>query len=62
MDNPEVMSGAVPPHSVEAEVSVLGAMLQDRDAVLRAMELLTPDDFYLPEHKEIFSVLAALNR
>jgi len=63
MDNPEVMSGAVvPPHSVEAEVSVLGAMLQDRDAVLRAMELLAPDDFYLPEHKEIFSVMAALNR
>jgi replicative DNA helicase len=62
MDNPEVMSGAVPPHSVEAEVSVLGAMLQDRDAVLRALELLTPDDFYLPENKEIFSVMAALNR
>ena len=62
MDNPEVMSGAVPPHSAEAETSVLGAMLQDRDAVLRAMELLKPDDFYLPENKEIFSVMAALNR
>ena len=62
MENPEVMSGVVPPHSTEAEVSVLGAMLQDRSAVLRAMELLAPDDFYLPEHKEIFTVMAELNR
>ena len=61
MDNPETMSGAVPPHSTEAEISVLGAMLQDSAAVLRAMENLTPEDFYLPEHKEIFKAMAALN-
>ena len=41
MDSPEKISGAVPPHSVEAETSVLGAMLQDSDAVLKALELLT---------------------
>ena len=62
MDNPENLSGLVPPHSIEAEVSVLGAMLQDSTAVLRAMELLAPDDFYLPEHREMFSVMADLNR
>ena len=62
MDNPENLSGVVPPHSIEAEVSVLGAMLQDSTAVLRAMELLAPDDFYLPEHREMFSVMADLNR
>jgi len=62
MENPERISGAVPPHSVEAEVSVLGAMLQDSDAVLRAQELLTPDDFYLPEHRELFQVMGDLSR
>ena len=62
MEIPEKLSGAVPPHSVEAETSVLGAMLQDGTAVLRAAELLKPDDFYLPEHREIFQVMQALNQ
>ncbi len=58
----EVLRGAVPPHSSEAEVSVLGAMLQDSGAVLRALELLTADDFYLPEHRELFMAMASLSR
>ena len=62
MEIPEKLSGAVPPHSVEAETSVLGAMLQDGTAVLRAAELLKADDFYLPEHREIFQVMQALNQ
>ena len=62
MDNPENLNGLVPPHSTEAEVSVLGAMLQDGEAVLRAMELLTAEDFYLPEHQELFRTMADLNR
>ena len=52
----------VPPNSTEAEISVLGAMLQDGVAVLRAMEQLRPEDFYLPEHQEIFRVLCDLAR
>ena len=60
MANPEEFRGAVPPNSVEAEVSVLGAMLQDSAAVLRATEHLRPEDFYQPEHKEIFSVMMDL--
>ncbi len=62
MEIPEKISGAVPPHSTEAEVSVLGAMLQDSTAVLRAQELLTADDFYLPEHRELFQVMGELTR
>ena len=62
MENPENLSGVVPPHSMEAEISVLGAMLQDSTAVLRAMEQLSPEDFYLPEHREIFSAMTELNR
>ena len=52
----------VPPNSMEAEVSVLGAMLQDSIAVQRATEHLKPEDFYQPEHREIFQVMSDLNR
>ena len=62
MDQEQNLNGVVPPHSNEAEVSVLGAMLQDSTAVLRAMELLKDEDFYLPEHRELFLVMAELNR
>ena len=60
MDNPAEIKGAVMPNSVEAEISVLGAMLQDSTAVLRGMELLHADDFYQPEHRELFKVMAEL--
>lgn len=54
--------GVTPPNSVEAEQSVLGAMLQDGNAVLQAAESIVPEDFYQPQHKEIFSAMIALHR
>ena len=57
MANPEEFRGMVPPNSIEAEISVLGAMLQDGTAVLRAIEQLKPEDFYQPEHKAIFTAI-----
>jgi replicative DNA helicase len=51
---------AVPPHSTEAERSVLGAMLQSGDAVSSALEMLSADDFYVPAHREIFDGAKAL--
>ena len=62
MEIRDEMRSVVPPNSVEAEISVLGAMLQDSTAVLRAAEQLTPDDFYQPEHRELFRVMAEMNR
>ena len=62
MDIREETGGRALPNSTEAEVSVLGAMLQDSTAVLRAAEQLVPEDFYHPEHKEIFTVMADMNR
>ncbi len=50
----------VPPHSTEAERSVLGAMLQSANAVSAAMEMLTGEDFYVPAHKEIFDAARAV--
>ena len=62
MDIREETGGRALPNSTEAEISVLGAMLQNGTAVLRAAEQLKPEDFYQPEHKEIFTVLTDMNR
>lgn len=61
MDNRESIQAVPPPNSTEAEISVLGAMLQDGTAVLRAAEQLKPEDFFQPEHREIFRTMAELN-
>ena len=44
----------IPPHSAEAEESVLGALLLDKDAVIAVAEFLRAEDFYDDRHKEIF--------
>ena len=40
----------VPPHSIEAEQSVLGALLLDKDAVIAVAEFLLAEDFYDERH------------
>ncbi|MFO1273662.1 MAG: replicative DNA helicase [Rubrivivax sp.] len=50
----------VPPHSVEAEQSVLGGLLLDNLAWDRAADLLTETDFYRHEHRLIFTAVSAL--
>jgi replicative DNA helicase len=50
----------VPPHSVEAEQSVLGGLLLDNLAWDRAGDLLTESDFYRFEHRHIYSAISAL--
>ena len=50
----------VPPHSVEAEQSVLGGLLLDNLAWDRAGDLLTESDFYRHEHRHIFAAVAGL--
>jgi len=44
----------IPPHSQEAEESVIGAMLIDKDAVIAVAEFLLPEDFYDERLKEIY--------
>jgi replicative DNA helicase len=56
----EVSRLRVPPHSVEAEQSVLGGLLLDNLAWDRAAELLNESDFYRYEHRLIFSAMAGL--
>lgn len=50
----------VPPHSVEAEQSVLGGLLLDNMAWDRAGDLLTDSDFYRFEHRLIYAAIGAL--
>jgi replicative DNA helicase len=56
----EVARLRVPPHSLEAEQSVLGGLLLDNLAWDRAADLLTEGDFYRHEHRLIFGAIAAL--
>ncbi len=53
--------GRIPPHSLEAEQSVLGAMLLDKEAINTAMETIRPDDFYKEANQEIFEAMIVLN-
>jgi replicative DNA helicase len=50
----------VPPHSVESESSVLGALLLDNGAWDRVGDLLTDADFYRSEHRLVFHAIATL--
>lgn len=48
------------PHSDEAEISVLGAMLIEETAADRAMEVLIEDDFHHPAHRHIFHAISRI--
>ena len=48
------------PHSEEAEASVIGSMLMDRDAVSAAMEMLNKDDFYESRLGVFFEVITKM--
>jgi len=50
----------VPPHNLQAEESLLGAMLLSRDAIAAAVEITSADDFYKPAHGHIYDAITAL--
>ncbi len=50
----------IPPHSLEAESSVLGGLLLDNSAWDRVGDLVTDSDFYRYEHRLVFSAIAGL--
>ncbi|MBM3805724.1 MAG: replicative DNA helicase [Actinobacteria bacterium] len=60
--NQQRSTNRVPPHSIEAEASLLGAMLLSRDAVGTAFERgVRSDEFYKPAHQHIFDAIRSLN-
>src|SRR5436190_1618283 len=50
----------VPPHNLQAEESLLGAMLLSKDAIAAGVELVGADDFYKPAHGHIFEAITSL--
>jgi replicative DNA helicase len=52
----------LPPHSVEAEQSVLGGLLLEASALDRIVDLMTDDDFYRQEHRLIYRQIVRLSQ
>ena len=60
MENIEAAMKRIPPHSIEAEQAVLGAMLMNKDAVMVASEIITGEDFYQTAYGIIFDSVVDL--
>jgi len=58
--DPELAKIKTPPHSVEAEQSVLGSLMLDDQIWDRVAEVITADDFYRPEHRVIYATMHKL--
>jgi replicative DNA helicase len=56
----DLLTSKIPPHSLEAERAVLGAILLERESLPRAIELLKPSDFYKEGHRKIFDTMLGL--
>ena len=50
----------LPPQSIEAEDSILSALLLDKNSLLDVIEILSPEDFYRSAHQKIFSAIVDL--
>ena len=50
----------LPPQNIEAEGSVLGALIIDNNAIIKIADILYPEDFYLPKHRQIFEAILDL--
>ncbi len=57
---PQYETVRVPPHSIEAECSLLGALMMDNDGWDRVGDLLVSSDFYRHEHQLIFSAIGGM--
>ncbi|KAF0218876.1 MAG: replicative DNA [Geobacteraceae bacterium] len=51
----------LPPQSIEAEMSILGGILLDNEAINRVLEILTPEDLYRESHRKILRAMIDLN-
>lgn len=58
--SPSPVGERIPPHNLEAEASVLGALLLDREAVVKVADFLRPQDFYSPVHSTIYAAILDL--
>ncbi|WP_430610540.1 replicative DNA helicase [Enterococcus sp. DIV0876] len=57
----EAWQNQIPPQDIEAEQAVLGAIFLDAEAIIDAMEVIAPQDFYRRSHQIIFQAMIQLN-
>ncbi len=54
---PREVGNRIPPHNIDAEQSVLGAMLESKEAIANVVEIVEADDFYKPAHTAIYEAI-----
>ena len=54
------IASRIPPQNLEAEQSVLGSILLDNEALLKVLEILSPEDFYREAHRKIFLAMVEM--
>ena len=60
MPEEEALIKRIMPNSLEAEQSLIGSMIMDRDAILTASELLVKEDFYHQQYGLLFEAMVEL--
>ena len=55
------MSTRIPPQNLEAEQSILGGLMLDREALDQVGDMLLADDFYKPGHQKIYNAIKELH-
>lgn len=58
--NSNISEENLPPQNVEAEQSLLGSLLLDKEAITKVIDLLEPRDFYKEKHQKIFEAMTEL--
>ncbi len=56
----EALIKRILPHSIEAEQSVIGSMIMNKDAIVTASEIITGDDFYQQQYGIVFEAMVGL--
>jgi replicative DNA helicase len=56
----QIRPSRIPPHNLDAEQSVLGAMMASKEAIANVVEVLQAEDFYQPAHVEIFEAIMSI--
>lgn len=54
------LTSKLPPQNIEAEQSVLGSLMLDKDAIVKIADLIKPEDFYRDAHRNIFEIMIEL--
>ena len=55
-----IQEGRMPPQSIDAEMSILGSLMLDREAMYRVADMLSVRDFYKPSHQLIYEAMLDL--